>query len=269
VVYLVNVQIGSHTFHLHEIYGLSSSSTSVHPTAPDATPIAHTYPPTVPVPAEDEPSSECLVCLSSPREVVLLPCRHLVACKECAINMIEFGAGGAITHAEEPTTEAQPAVAETTEAPTVDNSAPPAVATDGEADPPAVDASQTSVMDSSPEASSPPPPPPTDSTTPAQVAPNVHPIAPVPPNPRRKRRAKGWFCPVCRQRKFSPPFHSFVPKLPSLSALHISFLIRSDFRLPFLTPPLLSQRIHPCCGSRTLPRRWRIPRKANASRRRL
>ncbi|KAH9074158.1 hypothetical protein EDB83DRAFT_2355083 [Lactarius deliciosus] len=123
--------IGSHTFHLHEIYGLSSTSTSAQPTTSpdDATPIvAHTYPPTVPVPpAEDEPSSECLVCLSSPREVVLLPCRHLVACKECAINMVEFGAGGAITHAEEPATtaEAQPAEAADTP-PTVDDSAPPA-----------------------------------------------------------------------------------------------------------------------------------------------
>jgi hypothetical protein len=195
--------IGSHTFHLHEIYGLSSSSTSVHPPAPDATPVAHTYPPTVPVPTEDEPSSECLVCLSSPREVVLLPCRHLVACKECAINMIEFGAGGAITHSEEPT-EA-PAATETTEAPTADDSAPPAVATDGEADPSdplAIDASQAPagpVRDSTPEVSPPPPPPPTDSTPPPQATPNVHPIAPVPPNPRRKRRAKGWFCPVCRQ----------------------------------------------------------------------
>ncbi|KAI9458685.1 hypothetical protein BJY52DRAFT_1269041 [Lactarius psammicola] len=225
--------IGSHTFHLHEIYGLSSASTSVHPTtAPEATPIAaHTYPPTVPVPpAEDEPSSECLVCLSSPREVVLLPCRHLVACKECAINMVEFGAGGAITHAEEPATTAEAQPAETAEAPpTVDDSAPPAAVTgaagdevsipaaaaaagDGEADtsnPPA-----EPVGDSTPEASSSPPPPAAAaSATPAQTTPNILPIAPVPPNPRRKRRAKGWFCPVCRQRKSLPPFLSF-PKLP-------------------------------------------------------
>jgi len=32
---------------------------------------------------------------------VLLPCRHLVACKECALNMVEFGAGGNITQAGE------------------------------------------------------------------------------------------------------------------------------------------------------------------------
>lgn len=24
----------------------------------------------------------------------------------------------------------------------------------------------------------------------------------TPPNPRRKRKAKGWFCPVCRQRQY-------------------------------------------------------------------
>ncbi|KAH8987816.1 hypothetical protein EDB92DRAFT_1095118 [Lactarius akahatsu] len=210
--------IGSHTFHLHEIYGLSSTSTSAQlTTAPDATPtVAHTYPPTVPVPpAEDEPSSECLVCLSSPREVVLLPCRHLVACKECAINMVEFGAGGAITHAEEPATTADAQPAEAADAPpTVDDSAlpasteeeasgPAAAATGGdEADrpsnPPATDALVEPVGDSSPESSSSPPPP-TASATSAQATPNVIPIAPVPPNPRRKRRAKGWFCPVCRQ----------------------------------------------------------------------
>ncbi|KAH9171377.1 hypothetical protein EDB89DRAFT_2114546 [Lactarius sanguifluus] len=206
--------IGSHTFHLHEIYGLSSTSTSAQPTtAPDATPIvAHTYPPTVPVPpAEDEPSSECLVCLSSPREVVLLPCRHLVACKECAINMVEFGAGGAITHAEEPATTAEAQTAEAADMPpTVDDSAPPAstgdeasgpaaAATGGDqadhpSNPPATDALVEPVGDSSPESSSSPPPP-TASATSAQATPNVLPIAPVPPNPRRKRRAKGWFCP--------------------------------------------------------------------------
>ena len=81
-------QIGLHTFHLHEIYGLSSA------TAP--TPAPASYPPTstpAPEDAYDFAGTECVLCLSEPREVVLLPCRHLVACKECAINMIEFGAG--------------------------------------------------------------------------------------------------------------------------------------------------------------------------------
>ena len=269
MIYLVNVQIGSHTFHLHEIYGLSSTSTTVHPTAPEAPPVGHTYPPTVPVPTEDEPSSECLVCLSSPREVVLLPCRHLVACKECAINMIEFGAGGAITHAEEPTTTAEAQPAETTET-TVDDSARPGSTGEEAADPSAVDASQVPtepVGDSPPaEASSPP--------TAAPTTPNVLPIAPVPPNPRRKRRAKGWFCPVCRQRKSSLPFHSFIFRnFPSLSPRHFFFF--DPFRLPSPFPdlnpphPFLSQHILPCCGSRPLLRQWRTPRKVNESRRRL
>ncbi|KIP04716.1 hypothetical protein PHLGIDRAFT_75451 [Phlebiopsis gigantea 11061_1 CR5-6] len=134
--------IGAHTFHLHEIYGLSSTTTN--PTAPPA-PIPTTYPPTSTpaAPQEDEPSSECLLCLSAPREVVLLPCRHLVACRECAINMIEFGAGGQIDE------------------------------NGGET---AANAEQ-----------------------PAEGAPEPVPtVAPV-PTTRRKRKAKGWFCPVCRQ----------------------------------------------------------------------
>ncbi|KAG1776343.1 hypothetical protein EV702DRAFT_1109954 [Suillus placidus] len=140
--------IGPHTFHLHEIYGLSSQSTSSSQ-AQAASPAsdAHTYPPTSGSAApmhEDEPSSECLLCLSSPREVILLPCRHLVACKECAINMVEFGAGGNIIHNEETT----------------------AATTGGEA--------------SATEVSAPAPP---------TIAQNI----------RRKRKAKGWFCPVCRQ----------------------------------------------------------------------
>ncbi|KAG5220629.1 hydroxyproline-rich glycoprotein [Salix suchowensis] len=108
--------IGPHTFQLHEIFGLSSSSKASHTPAPTAplpttSPVSHTYPPTTTPSAttppddghdEEDPSSECLVCLSSPREVVLLPCRHLVACKDCAVNMVEFGAGGNITQTEEP-----------------------------------------------------------------------------------------------------------------------------------------------------------------------
>lgn len=46
-----------------------------------------------------------------------------------------------------------------------------------------------------------------DTETPADgvaTAATGAPISPVPPtNMRRKRKAKGWFCPVCRQRKSS------------------------------------------------------------------
>ncbi|KAJ3908766.1 hypothetical protein F5879DRAFT_936149 [Lentinula edodes] len=147
--------IGPHTFHLHEIYGLTSSSSSDHTHAPTAPlPSSHTYPPATGAPVaenndtNDDSPSECLLCLSSPREVVLLPCRHLVACKDCALNMVEFGAGGNIT---------QPA----------DEIA----AGDGGADGGEGAAPGTGATDAT--------------TTPAAT--------------RRKRKAKGWFCPVCRQ----------------------------------------------------------------------
>ncbi|KAI0252514.1 hypothetical protein BJV78DRAFT_341331 [Lactifluus subvellereus] len=210
--------IGPHTFHLHEIYGLSSAS--VQTTVPLDNEAVHTYPPTVPAPAEDEPSSECLVCLSSPREVVLLPCRHLVACKECAINMVEFGAGGAIMHAEEPTATTEPQPTEVTETPAVDDPVPPAATTStaggdapapdavpgGQAnntDPPAAETSQPAAAQPEGDADMATPPvpePPAPSATPAPSAPNDPPNTPqAPQNPRRKRRAKGWSCPVCRQ----------------------------------------------------------------------
>ena len=235
--YMVIIQIGSHTFHLHEIYGLSSASTQS--TVPAVNPTAYTYPPTSATPAEDEPSSECLVCLSSPREVVLLPCRHLVACKECAINMVEFGAGGAIMHAEEPTTNLGPQPTETTETPVVDDSGPPAVASRpvddptseavpengvGNAESPAVEPSQAGAQPARDEeqaasSASPPTPGPT-----AQVPPS----APALQNPRRKRRAKGWTCPVCRQREYPSSF--YAPKyvligfgdLVSFYSVHVS-----------------------------------------------
>ena len=85
-----------------------------------------------------------------------MPCRHLVACRECAVNMVEFGAGGAITH-----TDTEPAPVEenneNTEVPAPQEEVPGAAA-------------QAQLAQ-------------------AQAA------------NRRKRRAKGWFCPVCRQRK--------------------------------------------------------------------
>ncbi|KAH8804219.1 hypothetical protein DL96DRAFT_1537151 [Flagelloscypha sp. PMI_526] len=174
--------LGPHTFHLHEIYGLSSatSDTTVEPTAPlpkseaatDGEAGEHTYPPTSPVVPtvvaahEEETTSECLLCLSSPREVVLLPCRHLVACRECAVNMVEFGAGGSIT---------QPA----DDTPAAGGDATPAAAGGANSsDDPTADADATT-------------------TTPAAPAAVVPAAAPAPT--RRKRKAKGWFCPVCRQ----------------------------------------------------------------------
>lgn len=163
------VQIGLHTFHLHEIYGLSANSTtSTQGTTspPTAQLDTHTYPPAVPpTTTEDEPLSECLLCLSSPREVVLLPCRHLVACRECALNMIEFGAGGTIVQNDSETNapaDGTAADVNTGDAANADGAAAPGQ----------------------------------DGAPPVAV-----PVPTIPTNPRRKRKAKGWFCPVCRQRK--------------------------------------------------------------------
>ncbi|KAI6116181.1 hypothetical protein F5141DRAFT_1101618 [Pisolithus sp. B1] len=146
--------IGHYVFQLHEIYGLSSGSSAPKAQASSPTTDAHTYPPTT-SPAREELSSECLLCLSAAREVILLPCRHLVACKECAVNMVEFGAGGTIVYNDDTT-----------------NNSPTANSNGGES-----------------------------AATPAAAATSVPASAPsaVPHNPRRKRKAKGWFCPVCRQ----------------------------------------------------------------------
>lgn len=161
---LTPFQIGPHTFHLHEIYGLSfQNSQAPHP----PTEASHTYPPVNPPPTDDEPTSECLVCLSSPREVVLLPCRHLVACRECAVNMVEFGAGGAITH-----TETEPVTAGENNETNAGNAENPAPQEEGPGVTAQAQVNQTQAAN------------------------------------RRKRRAKGWFCPVCRQRMFHPPIIS-------------------------------------------------------------
>lgn len=174
-------RIGPHAFHLHEIYGLTSHSAApAHPLAPTApTPAPeHTYPPTTDAsadaaaptisPADDaDATAECLLCLSSPREVVLLPCRHLVACRECAVNMVEFGAGGTLVHSEP-------------------DPPPPAVTAPAGETTPADGGNDTQAAAPAGDAAAPPTP-----ATPAPPAPTT----------RRKRKPKGWFCPVCRQRK--------------------------------------------------------------------
>jgi len=148
--------IGPHTFHLHEIYGLSSTSSMGQVDG-----VQHAYPPGQ---SADEQTSECLLCLSSPREVVLLPCRHLVACRECAVNMVEFGAGGNLVHAESEQPNTQPANG----AASNDDANDPVVnhALNGEHN-------QTMGFGA-------------NSSAPTGA-------------PRRKRKAKGWYCPVCRQ----------------------------------------------------------------------
>lgn len=78
--------------------------------------------------------------------------------------MIEFGAGGNITQAEDPV----PA---------------PSPATEGGADGTGPEEGAAS---------------PAAEEAPA-AAPSAAPVTPA--TPRRKRKAKGWFCPVCRQRQ--------------------------------------------------------------------
>ncbi|KXN85823.1 hypothetical protein AN958_10709 [Leucoagaricus sp. SymC.cos] len=159
--------IGPHTFQLHEIYGLTSSANAQSTTsAPNE---SHTYPPqAAPTTGaeEDDPSSECLLCLSSPREVVLIPCRHLVACKECALNMVEFGAGAGNSGAGEGANDT--------------SNGTPGTTTDG---------TPTTGTGGTPTVA------PTSPTTAAPVTVAIPPVTTA----RRKRKAKGWFCPVCRQ----------------------------------------------------------------------
>jgi hypothetical protein len=153
--------IANHTFLLKEIYGLSSASTS------DSTNEASATPNDVVDPYASTPN-ECIVCLTNARDVVLLPCRHLVVCRECAIGMIEFGAGGKVARREEPAVN-------------VDSAAGASGAAGG----------ATGGDGATGDVPSVPAPAPTT-------------------RERRKRKAKGWFCPVCRQResRFSRVYRS-------------------------------------------------------------
>jgi len=175
--------IGPHTFHLHEIYGLTTASS--------APAVSHSYPPNADQQqqqAYDFAGQECVLCLSSPREVVLLPCRHLVACKECAVNMVEFGAGGTLQ---------QPGATEPAATPTV--TVPPAapIAADetqqqDEGDTPGNEVPARAAAGAEASAG-------TAQVNGAPTTAAVPTLPPPIPAPRRKRKPKGWFCPVCRQ----------------------------------------------------------------------
>jgi hypothetical protein len=146
---------------LKEIYGLASSSHNDAPVASaDGAEGAHA--------ATDDPMAstpnECIVCLTNPRDVVLLPCRHLVVCRECAVGMIEFGAGGKVARRED--------AAEATGA-----------GNDGAAG------------EASGEAGG------SGATNPLAAATGVA-ATTIGGRERRKKKGKGWFCPVCRQREY-------------------------------------------------------------------
>lgn len=54
----------------------------------------------------------------------------------------------------------------------------------------------------------------------------INPPTVTPPNPRRKRKAKGWFCPVCRQRqcffkKVEPNMFNLIVRSLHVSVAHL------------------------------------------------
>jgi hypothetical protein len=142
--------------------------------------------------------------------------------------MIEFGAGGAIMHAEEPAANTEPQqAAAATRSVEGDNPAPAVpeivvASADGSTAGPPEMATQPATNDDPVAASVPPQ---AGSAPPVPPMPVDLPTAVVPQNPRRKRRAKGWSCPVCRQRK-----------CPRISISHtFFFLIRLLIPLPIFT----------------------------------
>ncbi|KAK1925692.1 hypothetical protein DB88DRAFT_484774 [Papiliotrema laurentii] len=190
--------IGAHTFLLKEIYGLSSSTQSQ----------PASYPPGESDPYASTPN-ECIVCLTSPRDVVLLPCRHLVVCRECAVGMVEFGAGGKVARREEGNTNVE------TEA----------SATNGTA---------TQTGGSS------------NNATAVPVAGGTTATG----RERRKKKAKGWYCPVCRQPYTSllrlalpasakplrtPAASRLQSRAPSIRSVHSTYSLR---RPPSIAPTL-------------------------------
>lgn len=156
--FLSRIQIGHHAFLLKEIYGLASSSHNDAPVS-SGSGVGDSNP------AGEDPMAstpnECIVCLTNPRDVVLLPCRHLVVCRECAVGMIEFGAGGKVARREEGN-----------EASGAGEVAADATGENGGAGTSAAAGTTTAA--------------PATTTTGGRE--------------RRKKKGKGWFCPVCRQR---------------------------------------------------------------------
>jgi hypothetical protein len=181
--------------------------------------------------------------------------------------MIEFGAGGAIMHTEEPATTTEPQPAETAGQPAVDDIVSSTAATRSvEGDQPALVAVPEIVVANADSSTAGPPemaaqpatnddpaaasvPPPSQASPAPPVPPSpVNPLIAVPPqNPRRKRRAKGWSCPVCRQRKRPRTSISH-----SSRAFFFFFAPLADITLPHFIRFFSVQLTHPCCGLRPL-----------------
>ena len=173
-------------------------------------------------------------------------------------------------HAEEPATVVEQQPAETAGPPAVEESVPPAAAA-AEDHPGPVTVPEIVVADADLSTAGPPEiaaqpatnddPGAASVPAPSQAGPAATPTDPptavAPQNPRRKRRAKGWSCPVCRQRKYSRitishPSRAFFFFDPLADALH-----------PFFFHVQLT---HPCCGLRPPHQQWMEERKENASR---
>jgi len=169
IAHLRTIQIGHHAFLLKEIYGLASSSHNDAPVASGAG-LGDSNP------AGEDPMAstpnECIVCLTNPRDVVLLPCRHLVVCRECAVGMIEFGAGGKVARRDE------------------GNEA------SGTGEAGADGTGETGGAGASNAATGTPSAPAPATTTGGRE--------------RRKKKGKGWFCPVCRQREYRRLFEAYI-----------------------------------------------------------
>lgn len=87
-------EIGPHRFQLHELYGLSTrppprtQQVGHQPNETEATDTAGDEEgmPSLGLDADDQNTSECLICLSAPPSTLLLPCTHGL-CLDCAIQL--------------------------------------------------------------------------------------------------------------------------------------------------------------------------------------
>ncbi|WRT67695.1 uncharacterized protein IL334_004667 [Kwoniella shivajii] len=193
--------IGSHTFLLKEIYGLSSTSTTSSSNSQ--------YPPTQDDPYASTPN-ECIVCLTSPRDVVLLPCRHLVVCRDCAVGMVEYGAGGKVGRRED---------GETAGGAEASNGGTGTTAANG--------AGTTATTAGQPQVAG-------GTTTTGRE--------------RRKKKVKGWYCPVCRQPYTSllrlalpesdKPSTNELSRVPSRAASVRTTRTARSMRAPSIAPTL-------------------------------
>lgn len=154
------------------------------------------------------------MCLTSPRDVVLLPCRHLVVCRDCAVGMVEFGAGGKVARRDEGAGE--DAGGGATGGTGAGAGAGAGAATTG------------------------------GTTTATAVAGGTT----TGGRERRKKKAKGWYCPVCRQ-----PYTSLLRlALPENAKPHRTpAASRMASRAPSIRSTRTTHTLHRSASRATLP----------------